>query len=288
MTVPPAPPTDDVIVRALTDDDTFRVMVARTTETVRGAIAAQRATGATARHFAELITSLVLVRETMSPAYRVQAILTGERGVGQLLGDSHPDGSTRGLVKLPAASRELRLGPGSLLQVMRSLATGGISRGLVDASAITSVPDAVMAYLQESEQIVSVVGMAVCMAGAEVELAGGYLVQLLPGAPPAALRAMTNRLSGLSDTELRACGGSPQAVLDALLGEQPYARLGEDAVRYHCWCNEQAVVAALASLSRDELADLARAEETLELSCDYCHANYQIAPAQLQGLLEPS
>ena len=53
----------DSVVRAITEDGAFRVIAARTTETVRGAVAAQRAEGTAARHFGELITGAVLFRD---------------------------------------------------------------------------------------------------------------------------------------------------------------------------------------------------------------------------------
>jgi redox-regulated HSP33 family molecular chaperone len=61
--------------RALTDDNAFRVITVDATETVRGVITAQKVSGEAARVFAELVVGAVLVRETMSPDLRVQAIL---------------------------------------------------------------------------------------------------------------------------------------------------------------------------------------------------------------------
>ena len=121
------------MVRGITDDGAFRVIAARTTQTVRGAVAAQGARGATARHFGELITGAVLLREAMAPRFRMQAILKGAPGKGSLVADSHPDGTSRGLVnfgKGPAAvgggtddgpAPSVSLGRGALLQVMRSM-----------------------------------------------------------------------------------------------------------------------------------------------------------------------
>src|SRR6266511_2418355 len=80
----------DSVLRAMTDDGAFRVITARTTETVRGAIEAQGAAGETARTFGELITGAILYRETMAPQLRVQGVLKGSSGTGSLVADSHP------------------------------------------------------------------------------------------------------------------------------------------------------------------------------------------------------
>jgi molecular chaperone Hsp33 len=87
----------DSVLRAMTDDGAFRVITARTTDTVRGVLQVQSATGGTARTFGDLITSAILFRETMAPELRVQGVLRGSRGTGSLVADSHPSGKTRGL-----------------------------------------------------------------------------------------------------------------------------------------------------------------------------------------------
>lgn len=284
-----AVPTDRVL-RALTRDNSFRVMVAVTTHTAQGAIAAQGATGPTALRFAELLTGAVLVRETMSPFYRVQALLSGVGGKGRLLGDSSPDGSTRGLVALTPGADTFETGPGSQLQVMRTLASGQTARGIVDVAAATSVAQAVMVYLQDSEQIVSVVGIGSSPGPDGVELAGGYLVQLLPDANRGALKTMTERLTGLADaTELlRSAGGDAQGLLDAVLRDVAYDPLGDESLSFHCWCTPEAVLAAIATLGHEEIATLMQEDEAIELSCDYCRKSYRVARSQLAGLLEQS
>lgn len=123
----------DSVVRAITEDGAFRVIVALTTATVRGAVLTQGARGATARVFGELVTGAVLIREAMAPKLRVQAILRSAGGEGTLVADAHPDGTSRGLVNFGAggAPVEVRMGRGALLQVMRSLPNGALHQGVV-------------------------------------------------------------------------------------------------------------------------------------------------------------
>ena len=285
----PVDPADHV-VRAITDDDNFRVITASTTETVRRALAAQGAAGETARHFADLITGTVLIRETMSPTHRVQGLLKGAGGRGNLVADTHPDGLTRGLVQLPDDLEEFRLGPGSVLQMMRSMARGGIHRSVVQPPARGTVPEALMTYMQESEQIVAMIATGVSWDRDQVAHAGGFVVQLLPGASRGPLMIMTERLEGMPgiDELLGQLGGSPRRLLEELLYQMPFAQLDMRPVTFGCKCSHEAVVASLASIDRSELADMVRDQEILELSCDYCHTEYSISRAHLRGLLESS
>src|SRR5262249_17946838 len=107
----------------MTADASFRVITALTTETVRAATAAPSVSGLTAQRRGELITGAILVREAMAPSLRVQVIVKGSSGRGSLIADAHPDGGTRGLVNV-ARGRDVEIGPGSLLQVMCTLASG--------------------------------------------------------------------------------------------------------------------------------------------------------------------
>src|SRR5215210_6181089 len=149
----------DSVMRAITEDGAFRVITVCTTDTVRAAMAAQGVRGPTGRHFADLLTGTVLVRETMSPQLRVQGIVKGAGGRGSLVADSRPGGATRGLVQLPGAETEFTFGPGSRLQVMRSLVNGSIHQGIVDVSDSGGLSEALMVYMQESEKVVQVIAV---------------------------------------------------------------------------------------------------------------------------------
>jgi molecular chaperone Hsp33 len=278
------------VVRAITDDDTFRVITADTTETVRGALSAQGATGETARHFADLLTGTVLIRETMSPGHRVQGLLKGSGGRGSLVADAHPDGTTRGLVQLPEGIEDFEIGDGSVLQMMRTMARG-VHRSIVRPPPSTGVPEALMTYMQKSEQIATVIATAThWQPDGAITHAGGFVVQLLPGASRGPLSAMVERLEAMPpfDRTLRDLDGSPHRLLDELLREMPYAQLDDRPVAFGCKCSDEAVVASLASLNRDDLAELLREQQVIELTCDYCQSEYRVQRAQLAGLLEPS
>ncbi|HEY3236441.1 MAG TPA: Hsp33 family molecular chaperone HslO, partial [Polyangiaceae bacterium] len=155
--------SNDSVLRAITDDGAFRVITARTTETVRAAVSAQQASGRTARHFGDLITAAILFRETMAPQLRVQGIIRGARGRGSLVADSHPSGKTRGLIQLPKDASEIDVGPGAVLQLMRTLPSGRISQGIVQVPESGSISEALMVYMQVSEQVVSMLALATLM-----------------------------------------------------------------------------------------------------------------------------
>ena len=278
----------DTVLRAITDDGAFRVITARTTNAVRGAIEAQGATGETARHFGDLLTASVLFRETMAPNLRVQAIIKGAANSGSLIADSHPSGQTRGLVQLKGD--EIDLGQGAVLQLMRTLPSGRINQGVVEVPQQGGITQSLMAYMQSSEQVFSMLAVGTVFEGGRVVSAGGYMVQLLPEVGRGPLMVMTERLRDFEsiDPQLADPQFTPTWLLDELLYGMPFTRLEESSVRFECWCDELRVVSALASLSRDDLEHLLSSNEVLEIACEYCKRDFRIAPARLRGLLEQS
>ncbi len=222
----------------------------------------------------------------MAPQLRVQGILKTPQG--SLVADSHPSGDTRGLVQAdPPADLDLR---GASLRVMRSLPDGRLSQGVVGIPESGGISAALMAYMQTSEQVFSMLAMSTLVDIDHVVAAGGYMVQLLPEADHAPLAVMAKRLKAFEviDEQLRRPGFSAAALLEELLDGMPFTRLEESEVGFGCWCSHVRVIAALATLSRRDIEDLVSDGEVLEISCDYCGAEYRVAPERLRGLLEES
>lgn len=281
---------DDTVLRAITDDGAFRVITARTTQTVRSAVEAQAATGDTARHFGDLLTGSILFRETMAPNLRVQGILKGAANSGSLIADSHPSGQTRGLIQLKGDAPIVSLGSGAVLQLMRTLPGGRINQGVIEVPKDGGISHSFMSYMQTSEQVFSMIAMGTIIEDDRVVTAGGYMVQLLPEVGRGPLMVMTERLRDFEniDIQLRDPAFSPTWLLDELLYGMPFTRMGESPLQFGCWCDELRVVSALASLSRGDIEHLLSTNEVLEIACEYCKRDFKIAPARLRGLLDQS
>jgi molecular chaperone Hsp33 len=278
----------DTVLRAMTNDDAFRVVVVDSTETVRAAIEAQRAKVSEAAAFGNLLTGTVLFRETMSPTLRVQGIAIPESGLGQLVADSHPSGDVRGLIQRGQGQASVEITRGSSLRMLRSLQDGSINQGVISIGEKATISEGLMTYMQLSEQIVTMVGVGTALADdGSLVRAGGYLVQLLPGAPRGPLMVMTERLQDFQTVEplLRHDNFSLPWMLGELLYQMEYTELQQSEIRFHCWCDELRVVSSLATLPKADLEQLLAASEPLQIECDYCHKEYHIVPAQLRGLL---
>jgi molecular chaperone Hsp33 len=279
----------DSALRAMTNDGAFRAIVVRTTDTVQELLRVQQASGSVAEHLGELATGAVLVRETMAPDYRLQALLRTPNKRTRLVADSHPDGGTRGLVSRADGDQQLSL-DGGMLEIVRTLFSGELHRGVVEVPQGGGMSEALMAYLQTSEQVASMVSVACVLEGSRVVAAGGYLVQLLPEVGRGPLAIMAERLRDFTSIGplLARSNADPHPLLDELLYGMEFTRLDERPLSWKCRCDTVRVMSSLATLSKTDLNELISAGRTIELSCDFCGHNYNVSPSQLVGLLEQS
>ncbi len=275
----------------MTDDGAFRVVAARTTDTTAAILNTQEAHGQIAQQLAELVTASILYRETMAPKLRVQCVVEDDKA-GKLIADSHPSGWARGLVHANEDDEPPKLnGDKVLLQMMRTLPSGDLHRGVVQLPEGGNLSDAFMRYMQQSEQIVSMISLGAAL-GEDRPATGGYLLQLLPEAKEskAALAIMTERLADFKDiTELlKSTDASPKALIEEILFGMPFTWLQETELRPGCNCNDLRVMASLSALPRQDIEEMIRAGDPVELSCDYCGAEYIVDPNRLRGLLASS
>jgi molecular chaperone Hsp33 len=285
-------PENDRVMRAMTDDGAFRIVAARTTDTVRGIVEAQKLSGPIAHDLADLATAAVLYRETMAPSLRVQCIVRLTDGGGQLVADSHPDGWSRGLVQAPdPASPPDIHASAATLEMMRTLPNSDLHRGVVEVPNGGNLSDAFMRYMQLSEQIVSMISLGSVLE-ANPHAAGGYVVQLLPEAKEAeaAVETMTKRFEDFVDIRerLQRTDSSPEELIEAIFEGMPFTWLHESDIRFGCQCSDVRVMTTLSLLDRSDIQELVEEGEPLSIGCDYCGASYTVEIAQLQGLLSAS
>jgi molecular chaperone Hsp33 len=280
------PSPNDSALRAMTDDGAFRAITVRTTDTVRRMLATQSLWGVEAVHLAELVTGAILVRETMAPAHRLQGLLRSADAGCLWVGESHPDGGARGLLTRKGKGAPVSI-KGGTLEVVRTLHNGELHRGTVRVLGAT-VSQALMVYLQESEQVMSMLAIACVLGEDHVVTAGGYLVQLLPEVGRGPLAIMAERLRDFENIGpvLAKNDAAPLPLMGELLYGMPFTRLEERPLAWRCRCSVERMRASLATLPRSDLESLSSDGKPVELTCDFCRTAYAVSPEELRALLE--
>jgi molecular chaperone Hsp33 len=283
------PRPSDNALRAMTDDGAFRVVTVRTTDIVRRMLATRSLWGADAVQLADLVTGTILVRETMAPTHRVQGLLRSADGASLWVGDSDPDGGARGLLTRKDKSAVASI-KGGTLEVVRTLRNGELHRGIVEVPVGSTMSQALMIYLQESEQVLSMLAIGCVLGDDHVVAAGGYIVQLLPDVGQGPLAIMAERLHDFEHIGplLAKLDAATSPLMDEILYGMPFTRLEESPLAWRCRCGMDRVLATLATLPRSDLIALSADDKPIELSCDFCGSEYVVSPTQLRALLTES
>ena len=143
-------------------------------------------------------------------------------------------------------------------------------------------------YFAESEQVPSAVALGVLVdIDQHVKQAGGYIVQLMPGATDEDITRLENNIAkaGAMTTMLES-GMSLEDIAHAVLDGFEVEFLEEAPVTYRCGCNHAKVTRALISLGKDELTRLRDEEEGIEVTCQFCDKVYKMTRDDIAVMLE--
>ena len=150
------------------------------------------------------------------------------------------------------------------------------------------IGDDVTAYFAQSEQTPTACALGVLVdRDQSVKVAGGYLIQLLPGAPDEVidkLEAGIQRAGAV--TPMLEAGMTPEDILGQVCGEMGVLFMGNQEVSYKCYCSRERMEAALISLGREELSEIAADGETLNMTCQFCDAVHSFTPDDIAKILK--
>lgn len=143
-------------------------------------------------------------------------------------------------------------------------------------------------YYANSEQTPSSVALGVLMnKDNTVKQAGGFIIQLLPGASEEMIDLLEKRLGEIhSVTSLLEEGKTPEMILTHILGGLGLEILEQTPVNFTCNCDKTRVEKALISIGRTELEDMIEEGKSIEVNCHFCNKNYEFTVEDLKDLYE--
>ena len=150
------------------------------------------------------------------------------------------------------------------------------------------IGDDVTAYFAQSEQTATACALGVLIdTDCSVKVAGGYIIQLLPGAPDEVidkLEAGIQRAGAV--TPMLDAGMTPEEILGQVCGDLGVLFMETTEVGYKCYCSRNRVEAALISLGRKELTEIMEEGETFPVECQFCDTVYRFTPQDFKEILE--
>lgn len=220
--------------------------------------------------------------------------VNGGGPVGSIIAVSDNGGNVRGYVTEPKADLPLRgdgklnvgglVGTNGMLTVSRDI---GLKEPYVGSTELVTgeIAEDLAQYMVESEQIPSAVGLGVLVdTDRTIKAAGGFIVQLMPGAPEELITKLEENIFVMDQlTTVLAEDGVDEAVRQVLKGLD-YETVMRVPVEYRCNCSRERVEQALESCGREELLDMAATGEETEVSCQFCDKIYRFSPSELREL----
>ena len=142
-------------------------------------------------------------------------------------------------------------------------------------------------YFANSEQVPSSVALGVLMnKDNTVRQAGGFIIQLLPGATDEMIDKLEKRLGEITSiTSLLDAGKTPEEILEYLLGDFNLEILDKLPTRFHCDCTKDRVEKALISVGKRELQEMIEEGKTVECGCQFCNKVYTFDVEELKDML---
>lgn len=222
--------------------------------------------------------------------------IKGGGPLGTILAVSDYEGNVRGYVQNPDVDL-MEKHPGKLdvgtavgldgtLTVMKDI---GLKEPYIGSIGLFSgeIADDLAMYFVESEQIPTACALGVLVGlDQSVTAAGGYIIQLLPGADEemiskieAGVHAMGSVSHALAD------GLDGEGLLHTVLKDFQLEILEAHPVKYHCPCSRDRVTRAIISMGRDELSDMIAEQGQADLTCQFCDRVYHYSKEELEDIL---
>jgi len=288
----------DKLVRGTAHNGDIRVIGVITTELVNEAVKIHGTTPTASAALGRLLTAGSLMG-AMLKSDKDKLTLKIDGG-GEAMGvvvNSYADASVKGyignpLVDLsPNAKGKLDVGgaigkEGELL-VIRDM---GLKEPYVGRVPIYTgeIGDDIAYYYTVSEQVPSAVAVGVLVdKDLTIKAAGGFIIQMMPGADDMLADILTYRLEEIAPiTTLIASGKGIDEILQYIFEDMDLKLLQSTTPKYNCDCSRERVERALISIGKDELSKIAEDNKTEEIRCQFCGKKYSFTPEDVNKILK--
>ena len=285
------------LVRAMTRDGFVKAVAVTTTDIVERARQIHKTLPTATAALGRLLSAASMMgnmQKVENGSITLQ--VKGGGPLGTVLAVSDAEGNVRGYVHNPQISllEKYRgkldvgaaVGTEGMLTVIRDLQMKEPYVGSVELVS-GEIAEDITEYFVQSEQTPTACALGVLVdTDLSVRVAGGYLIQLLPGAPDEVIDTVEEGIKRAgSVTTMLDQGMTPEDILGQVLGSLGVVFMETTEVSYKCYCDRDRVTSALISLGKKELAEIAKDGESFPVSCQFCDTVYEFTPQNIKELL---
>ncbi len=285
----------DKIIRATAADGFVKMAVADARGTVERARAIHACSPTAAAALGRTLCAASLLGDAMKEEKASLTIrINGGGPIGSVVAVSDSDGNVRGYVENPQLQLPLRadgkldvggaVGRDGMLTVSRDL---GLKEPYIGSTALVSgeIAEDLTAYLIESEQVPSACALGVLIdTDRTVKAAGGFIVQLMPGADEALITKLEDNIFLMDQLTTILDEDGAEAVFAQVLKGLEYHIVSETPIEYRCYCSRERVEDAIRSIGPEELESIIAEGREVDVSCQFCDKVYTFSPEALQKL----
>ncbi|MBQ8975164.1 MAG: Hsp33 family molecular chaperone HslO, partial [Oscillospiraceae bacterium] len=282
----------DKIVRAVAGDGFIKIAAIKNTQTVERARQIHRCTPVvTAALGRTMAATAIIGNDLKGDDQSVTVRINGGGPIGSIVAVSDAKGNVRAYPQNPFV--ELPLKPNGKLNVGGAVGVDGtltvikdlnMREPYVGSTELVSgeIAEDFTSYFAVSEQTPAAVALGVLVDRYQsVIAAGGYVIQLMPGAPESIIAGLEQNIKIVGPVSEVLTDSEPEELIKlVLIGFDPKI-LETDEVEYRCYCSEERVARAVAGIGDEELESMCRDNKPIEVTCQFCDSVYKFTPAQI-------
>ena len=286
----------DYMIRAIAADGQVRAFAATTKEMVEAARSAHNTSPVATAGLGRLLTASVMMGSMMKNDTDLLTMnIRGNGVMGGITVTADNKGNAKGYVLEPMVllppNEKGKLDVGGAigsgyLNVIKDI---GLKDPYVGQVELVSgeIAEDLTYYYAVSEQTPSSVALGVLMSKDNtVSEAGGFILQLMPGASDEIIDKLEAKLSGITSvTTMLSKGMLPEDILKELLGDLDLEIMDKMPVQFYCNCSKERVEKALISIGEKEIESLVLEGEPVEMKCHFCNSAYEFSVEELERIL---
>ena len=296
---------NDLLLSGTAADGFVRIIGAETTHTVNSAFLIHHTSPTATAALGRVLTGAVLMSKDMKnetdrmtiqvkgkgPIRGITAVsrICNANGIAGNIGEVFVKGYAENpFADLPLRETDGKLDVGGVVGkgFMSIITDLGLKEPYIGNVPLISgeIAEDISYYYATSKQVPAAVSLGVLIdQDLSVRKSGGFMLQLLPGAPDELITALETRMSNMpSVTTLLNAGATIENILqDILQGYGP--DIGHAArCQYRCDCSEERMERALISIGKEELDKIMREDHGVEICCHFCNRKYYFTEKDIE------
>ncbi|SIS62049.1 Hsp33 family molecular chaperone HslO [Salimicrobium flavidum] len=285
----------DHLIRATAFDGQVRAYAVQSTDIVEEARRRHDVWATTSAALGRTMTIGSMMGAMMKGDDKMTIKVEGDGPAGAIVVDTASNGNVRGYIQNPHVDFDSNehgkldvaraVGQNGSISVVKDLGLKDYFTGQVPIVSGEIAEDFTY-YFTNSEQVPSAVGAGVLVdTDYTIMAAGGFIIQMMPGATDETISEIERRLSEMKavSTLVRE-GKTPEELLNTILGAENVKVLDSLPVAFECHCSRERIETAIASLGNEEIDRMIEEDGGAEATCHFCNEVYQLDEEDLKSL----